>query len=296
MQTLPLTPHGPRIGEIAYGCWRFAGTDLAAARTKIAAALDAGMTLIDTADIYGLDSPGGFGSAEALLGEVLAADRGLRERMVLATKGGIWPGAPYDSSRDYLTSALDRSLTRLGVDHVDLYQIHRPDLLTSMPELAETLDGFVASGKVRHIGVSNFRADQLRALSAHLKVPIVSVQNEFSALSQAPLEDGVLSWCEETGALFLAWSPLGGGRLFTETAEAPDRSVREVIDRLGEAAGVLSDKIALSFLRACPGPVIPIIGTQNIDRIEWLGRYRLPELSRREWYDIVEAYRGTPMP
>ena len=296
MDTLPLTPNGPDIGRLAYGCWRFAATDVDTAHEKIVTALDAGMTLIDTADIYGADTDEGFGSAEALLGEVLEADSGLRGRMILATKGGIWLGAPYDSSRDYLTAAFDRSLERLKVDQVDLYQLHRPDLLTPMAELAETLDGFVASGKTRYIGVSNFRADQIRALAANMKTPIISVQNEFSVLCQDPIEDGVLSWCEENSALFMAWSPLGGGRLFSHGGTATDASVRETVGRLAKEKETDEASIALSFLSMCPGPVIPIIGTQNVDRIAALGREPLPALTRREWYDIVEAYRGGPMP
>ena len=125
------------VGPLAYGCWRFSGTAPDEAQEKVEAALDAGMTLVDTADIYGFGSngtnrslPDGFGDAEALLGVVLARAPHLRERMVLATKGGIRPPVPYDQSHEYLTAACEASLRRLGVDHVDLYQVHRPDVLT----------------------------------------------------------------------------------------------------------------------------------------------------------------------
>ena len=167
-----------KIGQIAYGCWRFAGSTLEEADDKIRTALDYGMNLIDTADIYGFGEPSGFGGAEARLGEVLSMDKGLRDKMILATKGGITPPRPYDSSYDYLMEALDNSLSRLRTKYVDLYQIHRPDLIAPMTETARALNDMVASGKVRHIGVSNFTVAQTRALQAHLDAPLVSLQPE----------------------------------------------------------------------------------------------------------------------
>ena len=128
-----------QVGPIAYGCWRLAEGDSAEARGKIEAALDTGWNLIDTADIYGFDGQEGFGRAESLLGEVLTEAPALRQQMVLATKGGIRPGVPYDSSPEYLRSACEASLRRLGVDVIDLYQIHRPDTLTHPEELASAL-------------------------------------------------------------------------------------------------------------------------------------------------------------
>jgi aryl-alcohol dehydrogenase-like predicted oxidoreductase len=116
--------------------WRFRGTDVAAARALVEAAFDAGVTLFDTADIYGPDNDEDFGAAEALLGRVFAEAPALRDKMVLASKGGIRMGVPYDSSATYLAEAIDASLTRLGCDKIDLYQIHRPDLLAHPQEVA----------------------------------------------------------------------------------------------------------------------------------------------------------------
>ncbi|MGB6229067.1 MAG: aldo/keto reductase, partial [Litorimonas sp.] len=184
----------PDFGKIGYGCMGLVGHGLDEADRLIRTALDAGMALIDTADIYGFGTDPGFGAAEAALGEVLAASPELRDRMTLATKGGIIPPRPYDSSRDYLMGALDASLARLRVDRVDLYQVHRPDLLVPMADLAATLDAMVESGKVGAVGVSNFTADQTRALAAHLRAPLVSLQPEFSVLAQGALDDGVLDY------------------------------------------------------------------------------------------------------
>ena len=148
-------------GPIAYGCWRFVGMEIPVAHRVLSSALDAGMNLIDTADVYGLDWGGtGFGQAEELLGEVIKSDASLRDRMVLATKGGIMPPLPYDSGGEYLEAACNRSLQRLNTDHIDLYQIHRPDLFTHPAELAAVLTSLRASGKIREVGVSNYTPAQ----------------------------------------------------------------------------------------------------------------------------------------
>src|SRR6478609_1912343 len=176
------------VGPLAFGCWRFNGSDVAAGQELIETALDLDMNLIDTADIYGTGfGGGGFGEAEELLGKVLAASPELRDRMVLATKGGICAGVPYDSSPGYLEQACDASLRRLGVDVIDLYQIHRPDLFTHPLDVAETLDGLVESGKVRTVGISNHTPAQTKALMAYLETPLVSTQPEYSASHLQPL-------------------------------------------------------------------------------------------------------------
>ena len=125
----PLGKSGIAVSPIAWGMWRFAGVGVAQGRALIEAAFAAGVTLFDTADIYGFDGEGGFGDAESLLGDIFAESPGLRDRMVLATKGGITPPVPYDSSAAYLNKALDDSLRRMKVEQVGLYQIHRPDIL-----------------------------------------------------------------------------------------------------------------------------------------------------------------------
>lgn len=290
-------PFNHPVSPLAYGCWRFAGTGPDEARSKIVAALKAGLTLIDTADIYGLDGPG-WGAAESLLGAVLKADPALRSQMTLATKGGIVLGAPYNSAPEAITAACDASLTRLGVDHVDLYQIHRPDLLTPFAELGPALDELVAKGKTKRIGISNFTAAQARALAAHMKEPIVSIQNEFSTFCQAPLTDGTLDWAQEVGAIFFAWSPLAGGAVVSnaEPSSPVASRVKETLDQLAGKYGVGRDAVAFAFLMALPGPVVPIVGTQNVGRIAALAEIPPPALGRRDTYDLIEAYRGAPMP
>lgn len=284
------------IGKIAFGCWRFAGHDVGTADTLIRTALDAGMNVIDTADIYGFSEfpdreDKGFGQAELRLGEVLSAAPTLRKQMILATKGGIDAVRPYDSSYAYLMHAIEASLERLNTDYVDLYQIHRPDPTTPMAEVARALNDMVDSGKTRLIGVSNFTVPQMRALQAHLKHPITTIQPEFSALEQSPLENGILDFAEEIGATVMAWSPLAGGRIPTT-----EGNVQTVLDRIATAYGISRSTAALAFVRGFGADVLPIIGTQNPTRITESGYAAQVNLTGREIYDIVEAYRGEAMP
>ncbi|PXA83442.1 aldo/keto reductase [Nostoc sp. 3335mG] len=270
--------------------WRFHGDDVAAAQGLIEAALAVGITLFDTADIYGVDTDG-FGAAEALLGRVLAASPGLRERMVLATKGGIVPGTPYDSSPDYLARALDASLQRLGLEQVDLWQIHRPDLLAHPQETARALEAMVASGKVRTIGVSNFTPAQVAALTAFLTIPLASTQPEFSPLHLDPMWDGTLDQAMALDLAVLAWSPLGGGRL-----GSGDGEVARLLAAQGERFGISVAAATYSWLLAHPARPIPIVGSQRPERIaEAADAFRV-SWTRAEWYAVLQASMGEKLP
>lgn len=278
-------------GTLGYGCWHLTEVDLAQSDRLIRTALDHNVRLIDTADIYGFGTPAEFGGAETQLGEVLAQDPSLRGRMILATKGGITPPRPYDSSRDYLMEALDKSLQRLRVDYVDLYQIHRPDLMTPMADLAETLEAMLDSGKVKTIGVSNFTAPQMRALSAHLKTPLSTIQPELSALEQSAIADGVLDYAQEISATVLAWSPLGGGRIFNQTG-----AVQTTLNRVAAETDQTLTQAALAFTRSLGASVVPLIGTTKPERIIEAASARNTSLPARHFYDLIEADRGVPMP
>ena len=292
-----------QISPIAYGFWRFAGTDVQTALTKVETALEMGINLMDHADIYGLDGDGQFGDAEELFGAVLKTAPHLRDRMVLATKGGIMPPLPYDSSNDYLTAALERSLTRLNVEVIDLYQIHRPDFLTHPAALAETLTRFRDEGKVKEFGVSNYTAAQTAALQAHLDFPLVSVQPEFSVHCTDPLRDGVLDQAMAHGMTPLAWSPLGGGRIGMTLNEAKaiddnqrTYNVLSLLDRLAHEQSVPRVAVALAWLLAHPAGVVPILGTQRPERIRESMRAFDVKLTRQTWNEILVASQGYPLP
>jgi predicted oxidoreductase len=282
-----------QIGPLGYGCWRLVNMSVADARVRVEKALACGMNLIDTADVYGLDWGGtAFGSAEALLGEVLAAAPTLREQMVLASKGGIIPGVPYDSA--YLEKACNDSLERLGVEHLDLYQVHRPDLLCHPEETARVLEGLKASGKVREIGVSNYSPSQTDALMAYLPGEIVSQQPEYSALHLDPLFDGTFDQCMQHRQLVLAWSPLAGGRLAGETDVPP--ALVAVLRELAEREGVDTATICIAFVLAHPGRPVALIGSINPDRIGEANRALDVQLDRADVYRIIEASMGESLP
>jgi predicted oxidoreductase len=276
--------------------WRFAGDDLRTARAKIDAALEIGVTLFDTADIYGPDNGEPFGAAEALLGRVFAEAPDLRDRIVLATKGGIVMGVPYDSSSRYIADAIDASLKRLGTDAIDLWQIHRPDILTHPQEVARALGDAVASGKVRSIGVSNHSVAQTRTLMSFLAdLPLASTQPELSPLGLTPIEDGTLDLAMARNLAVLAWSPLGQGRIGAPTDDR-SRSVAAALGKHGAAFGVSATAAAYGWIMAHPAHPIPIVGTQDPARIREAAGARKVRWTRAEWYEVLVASRGERLP
>lgn len=304
MSELPLPPNTRQLGTsgiavspIAWGMWRLAenGRTPRDAALLVHAALDAGINFLDTADIYGFDGSEGFGDAEALLGEVLQADPGLRDKIVLATKGGILPPLPYDQSAQYLREAIDASLARLKVDTIDLWQIHRPDILAHPHEVARALDDAVTSGKVRSLGVSNFTMPQTAALNHFLGHKLVSTQPEISPLRIDCFENGEFDQAMMLGLTPLAWSPLGGGRL--AAAETPrEKAVAAELDRVAAAEGVSRVVAAYSWLMAHPAGIIPIIGSQNPERIAEGVQALKVRWSRQDWYAVLVAARGERLP
>ena len=286
---------GPEVAPLAWGMWRFAGRSRDEAARLVHAALDAGMNLLDTADIYGFDGSGGFGDAEALLGEVLAAEPGLRGRMVLATKGGIRPPLPYDQSAAYLAEAIDASLRRLQCDRIDLWQIHRPDILSHPQEVAAALDKAVAAGKIGQVGVSNFTQLQTAALGAFIGQPLATTQPEISPLRIDAFENGALDQAMVLGLVPLAWSPLGGGRL-AEPQTAPERAVAAALDAVAAEAGVSRTVAACSWLMAHPAGIVPIVGSQQPARIAEAASALTMRWTREQWYAVFAAARGEKLP
>jgi predicted oxidoreductase len=293
-QTRPLGKSGIEISSIAWGMWRFAGLEMSAARAAIDAAFAAGITLFDTADIYGFGEQG-FGAAEDLLGKVFAEAPGMRDKMVLATKGGIIPPAPYNSSAEYLTEAIDNSLTRLSTDRIDLWQIHRPDILTHPQEIARTIEDAHKSGKIRAFGVSNCTQAQISTLAQFSSVPIVSTQPELSPLRIDTIENGELDQAMAIDLAVLAWSPLGGGRIGDPTNKR-EQDVAAALSGVAAAHSVSRTVAAYSWIMAHPARPIPIVGSQNPARIaEAADAYKV-KWTRADWYNVLVAARGVPLP
>jgi len=227
----------------------------------IHAALDAGVTLIDTADAYCLDA-GEMGHNERLVAEALRAWPGDAADVVVATKGGHTRGADgswgLDGSPEYLRRACDASLTALGVDAIGLYQFHRPDPAVPVAESVGALAGLQRDGKVQMIGVSNFSVDQIaQALEI---TDIVSVQNEFSPAFRS--SEPEIDVCEQRRVAFLAWSPLGG---MGAAAALHDR--HPAVAEVAAECGVSPQRVALAWELARSPAVIPIPGASRPETI-----------------------------
>ena len=282
------------VGPLSLGCWRLTGSDDDNIAT-VTTAVDLGITFIDNADVYGLDWGGThFGACEEALGRVFAAVPGLRDRVVLATKGGIIPGVPYDSSGDYLIAACEASLRRMNVDTVDLYQVHRPDMLTHPEEVAAAFTSLRTRGLVKEFGVSNYTVPQTLALNGFLDSGLATTQPQFSAAHLEPLRDGTLDLCMEAAITPMAWSPLAGGRLATGEGISPE--LLTVLDELAARENVTRSAIAVAFVLAHPSRPIAILGSTQPERLQELARATAVCLNRTDWYRIVQASEGVPLP
>ena len=297
---IPLGTSGLAVAPLGWGMWRLPAASEASPRARVEAALEIGCTLFDTADVYGYHQGSGFGEAERILGAVFREAPALRERMVLATKTGIAPPAPYNSSGQYLIEACEASLKRLGVERIDLLQIHRPDLLTHPQEVAQALAQLRQAGKIRAAGVSNYSAAQFDALRHYLTFDVASVQNEFSPLAISPLTDGTLDAAMRAGAAVLAWSPLGQGGLASRagesTGDARADAVIAALDAVAHRARSPRTAVAYAWLMAHPARPIPLIGSQNLTRIREARSAYTVHMTREEWYWILVAARGARMP
>ena len=291
----PLGRSGFDVSAMAWGHWRLAANDVSDNLKLAHAALDAGIDFFDTADIYGFNGSRGFGDAEQAFGAMLKAEPKLRQRLVIASKGGIDPGVPYDSSAAYLDRAIDASLARLGIDTIDLWQIHRPDILTHPHEIAETITRAFAAGKIRAFGVSNYTHAQIATLADCLATPLVSTQPELSALHLDPMTNGETDQAIALDLAILAWSPLAGGRL-VQPDDTRAQAVAEALDVVAQDQGVERSAAALGWLMAHPSRPIPILGSQNAQRIALAGDALKVRWTRQSWYAVLVAARQEPLP
>lgn len=310
MQTLPLGRGTLLSSRLAYGCWRIAPSNdarknLEGARRAVNAALAAGYTLFDHADIYC------GGRAEEIFGELLRESPGLRERIVVATKCGIRaagdpaPGSPtrYDFSAEHIARQCEQSLRRLGIDCIDLYQLHRPDWLMDTAEVAEALEKLQRAGKVREFGVSNFSPSQVSLLQQACAQPMAVNQVEISLAQLSTLSDGTLDQCQAQKITPLAWSPLAGGLLGDggkdllpgQQGYRPEKIVA-ALDQIASARGTSRTVIALAWLLLHPAKIIPIIGSTDPARIQEAAKAADCTLTREEWYRLFTVARGEPLP
>jgi len=288
MHTRVLGSSGIEVGAIGLGCMGMThaydvGTaDEAESIAVVHRALEIGVTLLDTADVYGPHTN------EELVGRALA---GHREQAVLATKCGIVPGTSAsvspgrDGSPAYVRSAMDASLRRLGVDHVDLYQLHRVDPSIPVEETWGAFAGLVEAGKARAIGLSEVTVEQLEA--CHALHPVATVQSELSLWTRDWAAE-VLPWCIEHDVAFLPYSPLGRGFLtgalsgrefgsddfratlprFAPQAMADNQAIVDAVAAVAARHDATCAQVALAWVLAQGPQVVPIPGTKRRARLE----------------------------
>jgi predicted oxidoreductase len=314
MKTLPLGVSSILSSRLAYGCWRLAGTRNPAdvtpegrenGRRAAIAAFEAGYSLFDNADIYCR------GEAEQILGRVLKDVSGMRERVQVLTKCGVRPpdypqtGSPHcwNFSADYIVQSCEGSLKRLGIETIDIYMLHRPDYLADPGEIANAFVQLRDSGKVRWFGVSNFRPSLVTALQVTCPMPLIVHQVEISLAKLDVFTDGTLDQCLIEKITPMAWSPLAGGLigegakrlLAAQQSYRPEKFV-PVLDGIAAARGVSRTVVALAWLLKHPSRIMPIIGSTNPDRIREAVKATELELTREEWYRLLTAARGEPLP
>lgn len=309
MKTMKIGTSNLVSSRLAYGCWRVAGTwdpaavtpqHEAAGKAAIIAAYEAGYTLFDNADIYCR------GRAEEIFGRVLSEVSGMRERVVVVTKGGIRAdGEPkrYDFSGAHLVRACEASLRRMGLETIDLYLLHRPDYLADPHEIAGAFTQLHDAGKVRWFGVSNFRPSLVNALQAACPMPLVTHQVEISLARLDAFTDGTLDQCLERQLTPMAWSPLGAGlladgakQLLPSQQTYRTEAVVQLLDELALARGVSRAAVALAWLLKHPSRIQPIVGSTNPQRIRDAAQADALELTREEWYRLLIAARGEALP
>lgn len=300
---LRLSPAGPELSRLAYGTWRLLNDaeppSPRALLERLQRCADLGVTTIDTAEIYG-----GYRVEEAI-GAALALDKGLRTRLEIVTKAGIYvPNAfhpnrkvsYYDASAARLIKSAEKSLRFLGVDHLDLLLVHRPDWLTSADDTAEGLNRLIKDGKIRSAGVSNYNVQQFEALNARVNQPLVTNQVEFSLLHMDPIFDGVTDQCQRLGIAPMAWSPLAQGRLMRTDDEAAVRVQQAAAEMAPRYGGATVDQLAFAWILAHPSRPVPIIGSNRIERVESAVRAAEITLSREDWYALWTAAQGRRIP
>ena len=281
------------LSRIVYGMWRLGDDENTSPEhvlAKIDASLDQGITSFDQADIYG-----GY-EAEEILGNALSGS-GLRNKMEIVTKCDII--APvgryadarvkyYDTTRAHIMASVDHSLRLMGIDYIDLLLIHRPDPLMDHHETGAALDEVIASGKVRSVGVSNFRPYDWELLQSAMKNQLVTNQIELSVLAHDSFVNGDVAFHQRIGTPLMAWSPLAGGALFS--GDHPD--VMSALSKVASENNVDETAVAIAWLLAHPSRILPVLGTNSLERIKSMSAAFDVRMDRQTWYEIYTAALG----
>ena len=325
MKPIPLQQRGIAASRLILGCMGLGGErnvapieeqDVNHGRAAVEAALAAGINMFDHADIYKL------GKAEQVFGRILSEDASLREKIILQSKCGIrakeWSGLPfkrYDFSASHIVASVDGILERLGTDYLDVLLLHRPDPLMDPEEVGEAIRTLKAAGKVRHFGVSNMSAGQIRLLQSETDEPFLVNQLELSLRHIGWLESGIhvnqpaaagdyfpegtLEYCRLQRIQLQSWGALAQGAYTSGAGDHRDeRTMRTTrcVEKLAAHYGVRPEAIVLAWLMRHPAGIQPIVGTSNPDRIAACAAATSIALTGDEWYELYVSSRGAEMP
>ncbi len=302
MQKIKMGPGGPDFSRLVAGYWRLREWNYSTDELLrfVEQCMDLGITTMDHADIYG------DYTCEALFGQAISGRSALREKMQIVTKCGIRrqnsqnkPGVShqhYDTGSEHIIASAEESIRNMQTDYLDVLLIHRPDALMDADEVADAFAKLRHQGKVRFFGTSNFTPSQFSLLQSRLPFPLVTNQIECSVLHLEPMHDGTLDQAQQLKVPPMAWSPFGGGELFTGTSDKTER-VRNTLETIGEeTGGYRTDQIACAWLLRHPSRILPVLGTGKIERIKAAADATNITLSREQWYRIWSASTGTPVP
>ncbi|ELZ8933752.1 aldo/keto reductase family oxidoreductase [Cronobacter dublinensis] len=297
VERILIAPQGPTFSRLVMGYWRLMEWNYAARDLVgfIEQHLELGITTVDHADIYG------DYQCEAAFGEALRLAPHLREKMEIVTKCGIATTAKpenaighYITDRAHILHSAENSLRLLNTDVLDLLLIHRPDPLMDADEIAEAFLALHKSGKVRHFGVSNFTPAQFSLLQSRLPFTLATNQVEISPVHQPLLLDGTLDLLQQLRIRPMAWSCLGGGRLFSDERYAP---LRAELQQVAEETGAETpEQVVYAWVMCLPSRPLPIIGSGKIARVKSAVGALSLELSRQQWFRIRKAALGYDVP
>lgn len=282
------------LSRIIYGMWRLADDENLSPEhviAKIEANLAQGITSMDQADIYG------DYASEALLGKALKLAPHLKDKLEIISKCDIallsdkYPDRRvkhYDTSRDYIFAQVESSLSLMGIEALDVLLLHRPDPLMDHIETGRALDDLVAQGKIKSVGVSNFKPWDISLLQSQMDTMILTNQIEISLLANDAFTNGDLAFAQEHGIAPMAWSPLAGGQLFS----GDNATLSAAMRIMAEAHECSISQLAIAWLLRHPSGILPVMGTNNLDRIAETGQALSVSLSREDWFVLYEAARG----
>lgn len=297
-------PNGRSLSRMAYGVWRLSEApdhSVNGNLARIDVCLEQGITTFDHADIYG------DYRCEALFGEAIKARPGLKNQIEIVTKTDImlmsshWPDTRvkhYDTSAAHVTACVERSLSRIGVDVIDLLLLHRPDPLMDAQALGACLDELIDSGKLRGVGVSNFLPWDIDLLQSCMKHHLQTNQLELSLLNTAAFTNGQLAHAQQHRMPVMAWSPLGGGRLHSQANTSGTAAARLApkLAELAQAAQTDTTAVAIAWLMHHPVTILPVMGSNQPARMaHFSDAVRVP-MDRQTWFELYELANGHEVP